>query len=44
MPKAVEEKLAKTAHKKGYKGERAKKYIFGTMNKLGMLDKKKKKS
>jgi hypothetical protein len=34
MPKELHDKLARTARKKGYTGERAKKYIFGTMNKI----------
>lgn len=43
MPKKVEKALLKSAHKKGYKGKRAKEYVYATMNKLGMLKAKKKK-
>lgn len=41
MPKKMEKALAKQARKKGYKGKRAKRYIYGTMNKKGMMPKKK---
>lgn len=41
MPKAVEDKLKRQARKKGFKGKRADAYVYGTMNKLGMLHKKK---
>lgn len=44
MPKAVEERLFKQAHKLGKKGEAAKHYVYGTMTKLGMMDRGKKKS
>jgi len=37
MPKAVERKLARQAAKKGLKGRRKKAYVYGTMNKLGLL-------
>lgn len=43
MPKKVERKLARQASKKGLKGERKDAYVYGTMNKLGMLHKKEKK-
>lgn len=35
MPKALERKLEKQAEKKGYKGERKNKYVYGTMTKMG---------
>ncbi len=34
MPEALHRKLKAQAKKKGYKGKRAKRYIYGTMNKL----------
>jgi hypothetical protein len=37
MPKKVEKRLLREAHKKGYTGARAKRYVYGTMNKLGLL-------
>ena len=37
MPKKVENKLKRTATKKHLTGERKKAYVFGTMNKLGLL-------
>lgn len=40
MPKKLHAKLKKTAKKKGLKGERAKKYVHGTM---ASLEKKTKK-
>lgn len=33
MPKALEQKLKKQAKKKGLKGKRARKYIYGTLQK-----------
>jgi hypothetical protein len=41
MPKKVENKLAKQANKEGLKGKSKQAYIYGTMNKLGMLGKSK---
>lgn len=35
MPKKMEEALKKEAAKKGFTGERANKYIYGTMRKTG---------
>ncbi|HZX14700.1 MAG TPA: hypothetical protein VFF49_09935 [Thermodesulfobacteriota bacterium] len=35
MPKALERKLKAQAKKKGFKGERAAKYIYGTLRKTG---------
>lgn len=37
MPKALERKLAREARKKGFKGRRADRYIYGTMNKMGVM-------
>mgnify|MGYP001577747363 CR=1 FL=1 len=34
MPKEIHDKLAKQARKKGFKGKRADKYIYGTLAKL----------
>lgn len=33
MPKALHRKLARTATKKGLKGKRADRYVYGTLNK-----------
>jgi len=35
MPKALERKLKKEAKKKGFKGERADAYVYGTLRKTG---------
>ena len=35
MPKAMEKKLRAEARKKGYTGERADRYVFGTLRKTG---------
>lgn len=35
MPEKLERKLREEARKKGYKGERADAYIYGTMRKSG---------
>jgi hypothetical protein len=40
MPKALERKLKAVARRRGYKGKRAKRYVYGTMNKLGLLRKR----
>lgn len=37
MPKKVERALAKQANKKHLKGKQKNAYVYGTMNKLGML-------
>lgn len=37
MPKAVEDRLKREASKKGLTGRRRDAYVYGTMNKLGML-------
>jgi hypothetical protein len=34
MPRVLHEKLAKQARKQGLTGERAKAYIYGTLNRL----------
>lgn len=38
MPKKVEEKLKKEAAAKGMSGKAADRYVYGTMNKLGMMN------
>lgn len=35
MPEAMERKLKSQARKKGFKGKRAAKYVYGTMSKMG---------
>jgi len=35
MPKALERKLKAEARKKGFKGERADAYVYGTLRKTG---------
>lgn len=40
MPKQLEQKLKRQARKKGMKGERADKYVYGTMRKLGWKPKR----
>lgn len=37
MPKELEEKLKRSGKKKGFVGKRLNKYIYGTMNKLGLM-------
>jgi hypothetical protein len=37
MPKFLENRLAKEAADKGMSGDRADRYIYGTMNKLGYM-------
>ena len=37
MPKDLERKLKAQAKKKGYKGKRAARYVYGTMNEMGMM-------
>ena len=37
MPKEVEDKLKREAAEKGYSGDRADRYVYGTMNKLGLM-------
>jgi len=43
MPKVLEKKLKAEARKKGFKGKRADKYVYGTLRKTGWAPKKKKK-
>jgi len=43
MPKEMERKLKAEAKKKGLTGERADKYVYGTMRKTGWTPSKKKK-
>lgn len=40
MPKAMERNLKAQARKKGYKGERAARFVYGTMRKAGWKPKK----
>lgn len=40
MPKKLEKKLKAQAKKKGFKGKRADKYVYGTMNKMDMMEKR----
>ncbi len=42
MPKALERKLKAEAKKKGFKGERADRYVYGTLRKTGWRPKKRK--
>lgn len=42
MPKKVEIKLKKEAKKKGFSKEKVGAYVFGTLQKLGLMPKKKK--
>lgn len=44
MPEALERKLKSEARKKGFKGERAKKYIYGTLRKTGWVPSHQKRS
>ena len=44
MPKALHDKLARQARKKGYKGERFKRYVYGTMAKIEKRKKGRKKA
>lgn len=37
MPKFLEDRLEKQAAKKGFSGDRADAYVFGTMNKIGAM-------
>lgn len=43
MPKKIERKLKKAAKNKGLKGERADRYVYGTMTKIDKAKKSKKK-
>ena len=42
MPKKLHNKLKRQDKKKGYKGERADRYVYGTLNKLERKKSKKK--
>ena len=42
MPKKLERQLKKQAKKKGFKGERADRYVYGTLRKTGWKPKKEK--
>lgn len=42
MPKKLERKLAATARKRHYGKKRRSRYIYGTLNKLGLLHRRKK--
>ncbi len=44
MPKKVEAKLKRSGKKRGFVGKRLKDYIYGTMNKLGLMKEKKSKT
>ena len=37
MPEFLERKLKAKARKKGFKGERADRYVYGTMNAIGAM-------
>jgi hypothetical protein len=41
VPKELEQRLKRQAHKKGYTGEREDRYVYGTMYKLGWRPSKK---
>lgn len=43
MPKALEQKLMREARQKGLSEDRVRAYVYGTMNKMGMLHHGKKK-
>jgi hypothetical protein len=42
MPKEIEKQLAKQARKKNFGKKRTDRYVYGTMQKMGMLKPKKK--
>jgi len=42
MPKALHQKLERQARKKGYKGARKDRYVYGTMNKIEKRKKRRK--
>ena len=37
MPKFLEDKLRAQARKKGFKGKRADRYVYGAMNNMGVM-------
>ena len=41
MPKELHDKLKRQARKKGLKGKRKKKYVYGTLNKAEKVKRKK---
>ena len=43
MPKALEEKLKREAHKRGYGEERTDAYVYGTLRKTGWVPSTQKK-
>lgn len=43
MPKKIEKKLKQEAKKKGLKGKRAARYIYGTLSKVEKAQKRRKK-
>lgn len=43
MPKALHDRLARQARKKGLKGKRKNAYVYGTMNQIESRKKKRKK-
>lgn len=43
MPKALEKKLRQQGRKKGFKGERLDRYVYGALRKTGWKPKKKKR-
>lgn len=44
MSKELKEKLKRPGKKKGFVGKRLKGYIYGTMNKLGLVKEKRSKT
>ena len=44
MPKELEAKLKRSGKKKGFIRRRLKSYVYGTMNKLGLMKEKKSKA
>ena len=44
MPKKMHDALEKQAEKKGYTGERKRRYIFGTMRKRGWKPRRERKT
>lgn len=42
MPKKMEQAMMREARKKGMKGKKLGAYVYGTMNKMGMMGKQKK--
>lgn len=43
MPKKLERKLAQQAKRKGFGKKRTSRYVYGTLNKLGLLHPKKRR-